>query len=249
MLISDLHAILNSTMTEDKYPMRINKYLAHQKLTTRREADTLIAKGLVLVNKKRAVLGQMVDQKDKVEIKGQKNKHYIYLAYFKPRGILTDQSNSEDKTILDTLPQKNIFPIGRLDKDSEGLIILTNDGRITDPLLNPDKTHDKEYLVTTNEKTKPSLKTKLEKGVDIEGYLTRPCQVKIVDENNFKLIITEGKKHQIRRMAGALGYTIKRLKRVRILNIKIKDLKPGEYRKIEGPELDKFLSSLEVNQK
>ncbi len=230
---------------ENKSTIRINKYLADQKYCSRKEADNLIKKGLVLINGKKAILGQMVKTSDQVRIVNHKN-NYKYYAYYKPAGILTDNSNDRDLTIKDKLKIKGVFPVGRLDKESEGLIILTNDGRITDPLLNPKKDHQKEYLVSVKEKIKPSFKTKMEKGVNIEGYVTKKCQVKTLDDYTFNIILTEGKKHQIRRMCANLGYTVRTLKRTRIMNIKLKDLKPNDYKTIEGEELKKFLSLLEI---
>ncbi len=226
--------------------MRINKYLALNKISTRRGADELIKNKKVFINGKLAVLGSKVNEKDKVEVKQKKGeeKVYEYLAYYKPIGIETSS------------PKEGVFPIGRLDKASCGLLILTNDGRITDALLNPDRFHEKEYIVKTKEKLRGSFKDKMEAGVNIEGqpapnqkggqagYKTKPCKVQIINENTFKIILTEGKKHQIRRMCVALFQEVSDLKRTRIMNIKLGKMKPKEVRKIEGQELEEFLAKV-----
>jgi 23S rRNA pseudouridine2604 synthase len=212
--------------------MRINKYLALKQISTRRGADELIISKKVFINKKLAVLGSKVNENDKVEVKGIEDKIYVYYAYNKPIGVETDS------------PREDLFPIGRLDKASHGLLILTNDGRITDKLLNPKYIHEKEYLVTTKEKLRSSFKNKMEAGVNIEGYVTQKCKVKILNENTFRIILTEGKKHQIRRMCANLFQEVADLKRERIMNIKLDKLKPKGIREIKGKELDVFLKSL-----
>lgn len=230
----------------DEYPMRINKYLAHQKYCTRRDADVLISAGKVLINGRVAKLGDKVTEGDKVEVRFRPKK-YKYYAYHKPRGVLTHSAQDEDEEeIADSFPVENVFPVGRLDKDSFGLIILTDDGRLTDALLNPENLHDKEYVVTTRDKLPGFFKRKLEEGVDIGGYTTKPCIVEIISPKKFAITLTEGKKHQIRRMCGAFGMSATELKRVRIMNIKLGDLKPGEFRTIKGAELDAFLASLGI---
>lgn len=220
----------------NEYPMRINKYLAHQKIATRIGADALVSKGDVFINGKRAVLGSKVNEKDKVEVRGKNNiKNYVYYAYNKPQGIETPE-----------ISVKGVFPIGRLDKDSHGLIILTNDGRITDLLLNPKYIHEKEYVVKTKEKLRSNFKQKMEAGVNIEGYKTKPCKVQIINENMFKVILTEGKKHQIRRMCSNLFQEIADLKRTRIMNIELGKISNNSSREIKGKELETFLKSMEI---
>lgn len=207
----------------DSYPMRINKYLAHKNLCTRRDADELIKAGKVLINGKRAKLGDKVEEKDDVKVLFRV-KQYRYFAYHKPRGIITHSAQDGEKEIVEVIPVKDVFPLGRLDKDSSGLIILTDDGRITDKLLNPEFAHEKEYIVTTKEPLKSNFKQRMEGGVNIEGYMTKDCKVDIQGENKFSIVLTEGKKHQIRRMCAALGYVVNTLQRVRIMNISIKGL-------------------------
>ena len=217
---------------EYSYPMRINKYLALKKISTRRGADELVKEKKVFINGRLAVLGSKVLEKDIIEVKGAKKKEYKYFAYNKPIGIETDS------------PKEDLFPLGRLDKASHGLMILTNDGRITDQLLNPKYFHEKEYLVKTKEKLRNNFKQKMEAGVDIEGYLTKKCKVQIINDFSFRIILTEGKKHQIRRMCANLFQEVADLKRERIMNIKLGNLAQGAMREIKGEELEIFLKSL-----
>lgn len=212
--------------------MRINKYLADKKISTRRGADELIKNKKVFINGKLAMLGSQVNENDKVEVKGVKEKTYVYYAYNKPIGVETNS------------PREDLFPLGRLDKNSHGLLILTNDGRITDALLNPKYFHEKEYVVRTKEKLRSSFKGKMEAGVNIEGYTTKLCKVKILNENTFRVTLTEGKKHQIRRMCSALFQEVADLKRERIMNIELGKLKPNGLREIKGKELVTFLDQV-----
>lgn len=212
--------------------MRINKYLGLKKISTRRGADELIKNKKVFINGKLAVLGDQVSEKDQVEVRESTPIKYLYYAYHKPLGIETSS------------PQAGLFPLGRLDKNSHGLLILTNDGRITDSLLNPKYAHEKEYLVKTKEKLRSNFKQKMEAGVNIEGYLTKKCKVKIINENTFRIILTEGKKHQIRRMCANLFQEVADLKRERIMNIKLDNLKPKALREIKGKELITFLDQV-----
>lgn len=227
------------------YPIRINKYMAIQGLATRRGADELIKRKNVTINGRIAVLGDMVNEGDKVEVPTSvTNKKYSYFAYYKPQGIITHSPQEGEQSINDVLKNKNLFPIGRLDKDSEGLIIVTDDGRITKKLLSPEYEHDKEYVVKVNKEIKPNFVRRMEAGVNIDGYLTKECKVIFVNDFTFRIILTEGKKHQIRRMCAALGYTINNIKRIRIMNIRLDKIKPNQLRKIEGSELEEFLGSL-----
>lgn len=240
-------------MIEEKmvYPMRINKYLAWKKHSTRRGADELINEGKVFLNGKKAVLGDKVNEGDNVEVRFRcKVKPYLYFAYNKPRGIVTHSAQNKDKDIEDELPKgkemQGVFPVGRLDKDSHGLIILTNDGRITEKLLGPEFAHEKEYVVKTANKLRANFKKNIETLNNIEGEKIKPCKVEILNDTLFKIILTEGKKHQIRRMCSAVFQEVKDLKRVRIMNIELGKLSPGDYRKIESKELEIFLKSLNM---
>ncbi len=232
-----------------EFPMRINKYLALKKIASRREADALIETGKVLVNGKKAVLGQQVAETDTVTLSGA-TKKYQYLAYYKGRGVITHSPSEGEVDIAARLKNDygltTVSPVGRLDKDSEGLIILSNDGRLTGPLLDPESGHEKEYEVTVDKNVTGMFLKLMALGVDIEGYKTKPAKVKPSGRNNkkFNLTITEGKKHQIRRMCAALGYQIDTLKRVRIMNVELGTLKPNQFRKIAGTELKELMTSL-----
>lgn len=234
-----------------EFPIRINKYLAEKKVASRREADALIEKGQILVNGVVATLGQLINETDNVSVQGA-TKKYLYLAYYKGRGIITHSPDAGEVDIATRLKQdygmNTIYPVGRLDKDSEGLIILTNDGRITDPLLSPDSGHEKEYEVTVDKPVTGMFTKLMGVGVTIEGYRTKPATVVAHPSNQkrFHITLTEGKKHQIRRMCAALGYQVTSLKRVRIMKVTLGTLKPNQYRKISGTELKTFLKELGV---
>lgn len=232
-------------MVEEK-SIRINKYLATQGVATRRDADKLIMAGKVNINGRRAVLGDKVNDGDKVEITKRIKNDFVYYAYNKPRGVITHSPQNGEKDIVTSTGLKGVFPVGRLDKDSEGLIILTNDGRITDRLLNPKYDHEKEYVVKTRVPIKEFQLKVMEKGMELEGINTAPAKTKLIDEKVFSIIISEGQKHQIRRMCDALTLPIDTLKRVRVMNIKLGKLDPNKYRKIEGQELKDFLKSLSL---
>lgn len=220
-------------MTDPVYPIRINKYLAYKQYCTRREADTHIAHGKVRINGRVAVLGDQVHETDTVEVDFAQ-RAYAYVVYHKPRGVETPERH----------PETGLFPIGRLDKDSRGLLLLTDDGRITDRLLNPDFEHEKGYVVEVQEKLRPDFEQKMSSGVDIGDYTTRACDVTVLGESTFSITLTEGKKHQIRRMCEALGYTVIDLCRTRIMNIELGKLKPGAMREVKDAELSVLLTSL-----
>ncbi|MDO8603828.1 MAG: pseudouridine synthase [bacterium] len=218
-----------------EFPVRLNRYLAHKGFSTRRGADELITKGLVKINGKVAVLGDKVEVSEKVIAKIEGS--YRYLAYYKPRGVSTD-TQTEGESIKSSLPAlRGLFPLGRLDKDSEGLVILTNDGRLTDRVLSPDRVHEKEYLVKVDKKITDTFIRHLERGILIETYKTKPSKARRAGETLFRIVLTEGKKHQIRRMCAAEGYQVLELKRLRIMNIKLGDLKEGAYEEIATTDL------------
>jgi 23S rRNA pseudouridine2604 synthase len=231
---------------KEEFPMRINKYLAHQGVATRREADVLIKRGIVSINGVKAELGSKVKEGDEVvvsNVSGQQKKYYYY-AYHKPVGVVTHSPQVGEKDVVSSSGLKHVFPIGRLDKASHGLMILTNDGRITDKLLNPEGSHEKEYIVTTVSPLRPSFKENMEKGVDLGEFITKPCKVRVTGEKTFNIILTEGKRHQIRRMCEAMHNDVRQLERVRIMNVRLENLKPNTFRKIEGRELETFLANL-----
>lgn len=216
-----------------EYPIRINKYLRDSGLASRREADKMVEAGLVFIDGKRAEQGQMVISGQKVTLKENKNnkKVFKYFAYFKPRGLAT-QDLSGKKSVIEEFKKEGVYPIGRLDKESEGLLLLTNDGRFAREVLS-EKKYEKEYLVAVKEVFKKSVVKKIESGMETEslGKLL-PAKAKIINNHKISIILNEGKRHQIRVMLGKLFYTVVSLKRIRIGNIKLENLKPGEIRKL-----------------
>ncbi len=231
---------------KDTYPMRINKYLAHKGMTTRVGADLLIKAGKVTINGRLAVLGDKVLETDTVLVK-EKNlyKNLVYLAYNKPVGVVSTNPMPGEKSILEStsLP-KTVFPVGRLDKDSHGLILLTNDGRVTDRLLNPKYKHEKEYVVEVDQKYSPGFMRHMREGVEIGDYTTAPAEVTRVDDTKFRITLHEGKNRQIRRMTEKLGYHVTDLGRVRIQNIVLGKLNRGSFREIVEQEKEEFLKSI-----
>lgn len=230
--------------------IRINKYLADKGLSTRRGADTLIAGGHVYVNGKKAVLGQKVSPDDTVTIRNAKKRAYRYFLYYKPRGVITHSPSESETDIRMQIDHDygltGLFPVGRLDKDSEGLIILTDDGRITKRLLDPDSDIEKEYVVKVDKPITDSALTHMERGVQIEDYRTKPARTKrnTRDAFSFTLSITEGKKHQIRRMCAALGYQVVRLTRTKISSLSLTPLKEGGIRELGKRDVEKLLKEL-----
>lgn len=210
---------------------RLNKYLADQKIASRREADEYIQKGLVYVNGKKAVLGQKVDrERDQIEVKNLK-KQFVYYAYNKPVGIVTTTPQKGEIDIVHHthFPHK-VFPIGRLDKDSHGLIIMTNDRKMTTQLIGVDSRIEKEYVVEIQEKVTPEFIDFLKRGVRLdEDTLTKKCTASKISPTQFSIILTEGKNRQIRRMVSAFGYTVKDLKRIRIGKVHLRATKPGAF--------------------
>jgi 23S rRNA pseudouridine2604 synthase len=198
-----------------------------------------------------AVLGTQVQAGDDVRINGKTPKKQ-YLAYYKGRGIITHSPEKDEKDIASQLQNTyglmNVYPIGRLDKDSEGLMLLTNDGRLTGPLLDPDRANEKEYDVLVDKPLTGMAARIMEGGVDIEGYRTKPATVTRNPKNDkrFTIILTEGKKHQIRRMCAAVGYQVQSLKRVRIMNIELGELKPNQFRKLTEAERSDLFKDLQL---
>ncbi|MFA5173029.1 MAG: pseudouridine synthase [Candidatus Paceibacterota bacterium] len=232
-------------MEKEEFPVRINKYLALHGYSTRLGADELIKNKKVFINGRLAVLGAKVEAGDKVEVKQNKNpKTFHYYAFNKPREVITHSPQLGEKDIKKFVPFEGVFPVGRLDKSSHGLIILTDDGRVTDRLLNPKYIHEKEYVVEVKEKLRGSFKNKMEEGIVLDDFKTKNCKVEIMGERSFRIVLTEGKKHQIRRMCEALFLTVRDLKRVRVMNIKLGNIPAGSFRELKGDELKTFLSSL-----
>ena len=234
--------------TPDTYPMRINKYLAHKGVATRTGVDDLIKHQKILINGNVARLGDKVLETDKVVVRGtHTKKQYRYFVYNKPRGLVSTNPQNEEKSIMQSIKlETSVFPVGRLDKDSHGLIILTNDGRITDRLLNPIYNHEKEYVVEVDRKFTPAFLKHMQEGVDIGECITKPTIAKKINETTFSIVLTEGKNTQIRRMTEKLGYTVRDLQRVRVQNIELADTKASDHREILSDELQVFLKSMNL---
>ncbi len=214
------------------WPKRINKYLRDEGYGSRREADELVSKGFIRVNGVVVNAGYMVKEDDVVEVQKQ-NKNYKYFAYYKPRGLPTQDLPGKE-SVITKFKNKGVYPVGRLDKESEGLLILTNDGRLARDVLSRKKEYEKEYIVKVKEKIKPEVRETFQAGMKTEtlGKLL-PVETQIVDNNTLKMILNEGKKHQIRVMLNELSYTVISLERTRIGDIKVGGLKPGELKAIK----------------
>ena len=220
---------------------RINKYLSEVGFCSRRKADNYISNGRVYINGKPALLGSKVNIEDEISVDGEiiqyKDKKKVYIAFNKPVGIECTGNHKVKDNIIDYINHKErLFTIGRIDKQSEGLILLTNDGDIVNNVLRAENRKEKEYIVTVNKKITTEFIDKMRKGVRIMGRITRKCFVKKIYENRFKIILTQGMNRQIRRMCEVLGYRVTKLKRVRIMDIHL-DTKVGEYRNLNNDEI------------
>ena len=233
---------------------RINKYLSEVGYCSRRAADKLIDDGKVTINGKIARMGSKIDEDDQIEVEGQRieklTKKNIYLAFNKPVGIVcTTDRKVEPDNIIDFINYpKRIFPIGRLDKPSEGLIFLTNDGDIVNKILRSRNDHEKEYIVGVNRPISNEFIQRMSNGVEILDTITKDCFVEQLGPKTFKIILTQGLNRQIRRMCESLDYRVKSLKRVRIMNIKL-DVPTGKYRKFTKEELLELNGLLENSSK
>ena len=222
--------------------MRINKFISRFGSISRRQADRLISDGRVTVNNQIVELGYIVEDNDNVKLDGEKiksdSKKYVYLAFNKPKGIVcTTDSKKEKDNIIDFINfNKRIYPIGRLDKLSEGLILLTNDGEIVNKVLRSRYRHEKEYLVTLNKKIESNLLKNLSNGVPILKTVTRKCETTYVNDFQFKIVLTQGLNRQIRRMCEYFDYRVKKLERIRIININL-DIPRGKWRYLTSEEI------------
>jgi 23S rRNA pseudouridine2604 synthase len=225
--------------------VRLNKYISETGVCSRREADKLIEAGRVTCNGSLAVLGTQVGEADEVRVDGRLlglRKKQIYIALNKPAGITCTTETHVEGNIIDLVGHKErIFPIGRLDKESEGLILLTNDGDIVNEILRSENNHEKEYLVTVERAVTDLALKMMADGVKIMGEITKPCKVSRVNEKTFRMILTQGLNRQIRRMCSALGYRVQHLRRVRIINIDLGTLAPGEWRELAEAEVAELL--------
>jgi len=236
---------------------RLNKFISESGFCSRREADKLIDSGKVTINGKIPELGTKVVSGDKVHVNGKlinstpKNKSdRIYIAYHKPIGITCTTERHVKGNIIDAIGHKErIFPIGRLDKPSEGLIFLTSDGDIVNKILRAENAHDKEYVVTVDKPISERFISRMAKGVPILGTITNPCLVKAQSKFVFRIILTQGLNRQIRRMCEYLGYDVKKLKRTRIMNVELNGLKPGQWRNLTQEEMNTINKSVSTSTK
>lgn len=235
------------------FPVRLNRYLALRGVTTRRGADTLIAAGLVVVDGKKAKLGDRVMSADTdieiLESEDRPRKDYRYIIYYKPRGIVTHSPESGQRSIEHVSGFTGLFPLGRLDRSSEGLMLLTDDGRVTERLLHPRFAHEKEYVVTVREDVPSFAQRVLENGIESDGELLMAKRVEISGPHTLRIILTEGKKHQIRRMLDHLHLTVEKLVRVRIMGVHLGALKSGQSRPLKGSARAAFLSSIGLEER
>ena len=224
--------------------MRLNKFIAETGMCSRRQADAWIERGRITVNGRRVELGTQVEEGDQVRVNGRiigsRKKKHIYIALNKPTGITCTTDRQVSNNIIELIkhPQR-IFPIGRLDKDSEGLILLTSDGDIVNEILRSENDHEKEYIVTVDRPFTDEFISGMARGVRLPELhvVTKRCEVSRVNPRTFRIILTQGLNRQIRRMCEVFGYRVERLQRVRIMNIRLDRLKPGYWRDLKPGEL------------
>lgn len=230
--------------------VRINKYLSEAGVCSRRGADRLIEEGRVSVNGTLAFLGSVVKNSDEVRLDGElvsKKTDKILIAFNKPRGIVctTADPKSKDVNIIEYINySERIFPVGRLDKDSEGLILLSNDGDLSNKIMKARNFHEKEYEVEVDKPFDDEFLKRMSEGVSILDTVTRKCTLKRTGKTSFNIILTQGLNRQIRRMCEYFGYKVVRLKRIRIMNIKLGSLKSGTYRNITDKEYEELIKGL-----
>lgn len=238
-------------MMNNNAATRLNKFISESGLCSRREADRFIEKGNVFINGKRAKIGDQVLAGDRVMVNGhniepKEESNFILLAFNKPVGITsTTESNVKDNIVDYVNHSERIFPIGRLDKDSSGLIFLTNNGDIVNKILRAGNKHEKEYLVTVNKPITDDFVFEMSNGVPILGVNTRKCKVRQISSFVFNIILIQGLNRQIRRMCEHFGYEVTKLERTRIMNINLKGIPNGEFRELSEEEMNGILKSVE----
>jgi 23S rRNA pseudouridine2604 synthase len=231
--------------------MRLNKFISESGLCSRREADKFIERGLVFINKRKATIGDQVNVGDKVRVNGtelepREGEDIVFIALNKPVGVTsTTEENVHDNIVHFVNHSKRIFPVGRLDKDSQGLIFLTNNGDIINKILRAGNNHEKEYVVTVNKPLTPEMISGMAKGVPILGVNTKKCKVVQEATHVFRITLIQGLNRQIRRMCEHFGYEVTKLERVRIMNISLKGLPVGEWRDLSESEMDTIYQLLE----
>ncbi|SFT27428.1 23S rRNA pseudouridine(2604) synthase RluF [Paenibacillus sp. BC26] len=228
--------------------MRINKFISETGYCSRREADKLVESGRVSINGVTAELGSQAELGDDVRIDGKvigEQKGHVYIALNKPVGITSTTESQVEGNIVEYIGHpERIFPIGRLDKDSEGLILLTNDGDIVNRILRAEGKHEKEYIVTVDRPVTPRFLKAMSEGVRILGAMTLPCKVEKEGDRVFRITLTEGKNRQIRRMCQTFDYNVRKLRRVRIMNIHLGQLASGKWRDLTNGELKELFTLL-----
>ena len=233
--------------------MRINKYLSETGIVSRRGADKWIAEGKVTINGELATVGSQVEAGDLVCVDGKevkKEEQLVYIALNKPVGITSTTERHIKGNVVDFVNHPlRIFHIGRLDKESEGLLLLTNDGDIVNKILRAENHHEKEYIVQVDQPITEQFIKKMGAGVDILDTTTLPCYVEKISDKVFKIILEQGLNRQIRRMCSALGYSVKRLQRIRIMNIKLGNLKVGQWRDLTDKERTELFRLLKYTPK
>lgn len=222
--------------------IRINKYISDSGYCSRREADKLIEQGAVSINGKRATIGSLVKDGQEVKIHGEIitcNTQSVFIAYNKPIGVVSTTDPGDRNNIVDAIGHdERIFPVGRLDKDSQGLIILTNDGNMVNKMLRANNNHDKEYSVTVDRLINEDFVRKMQSGIPILGVVTRKCEVTKTGTHSFNIVLRQGLNRQIRRMCEYLGYEVVRLERTRVMHIRLGNLKPGQWRNLTPEEVE-----------
>ncbi|GLC90007.1 23S rRNA pseudouridine(2604) synthase RluF [Lysinibacillus piscis] len=233
--------------------MRINKYLSEAGIVSRRGADQWIADGRVTINGELATVGSQVETNDVVYVDGKevkKEQQLVYIALNKPVGITSTTERHIKGNVVDFVNHPlRIFHIGRLDKESEGLLLLTNDGDIVNKILRAENHHEKEYIVQVDKPITAAFIQKMSAGVDILDTTTLPCHVEKISDKVFKIILEQGLNRQIRRMCSALGYSVKRLQRIRIMNIHLGNLKVGQWRDLTDKERTELFKLLDYTPK
>lgn len=225
--------------------MRINKLLSNYGYCSRKEVSRLIEDKRIMVNGKLCEQGQWVEESDDILLDGEKvqQKERVYIALNKPKGIVCTSSREIKDNIIDFLNyEEYVFPVGRLDKDSQGLILMTNDGDLANKILSSENYHEKEYIVTLDKDFDDEFIYNMSNGVNILGTVTRPCKLIRVTNNTFKIILTQGLNRQIRRMCKTLGYNVIKLERIRIVNILSDGIEAGKWRKLTKEEIEELLT-------
>ena len=233
--------------------MRINKFISEAGQASRRGADKLITEGRVTINGKRATIGSQVEPGDDVRVNGNQlfvARNNVYIALNKPVGITCTTEKGVKGNIVDLVNHPfRVFHIGRLDKDSEGLILLTNDGDIVNEILRSENQHEKEYVVSVDRPITPEFLKQMSEGVKILDTITLPCKVEQLSKYDFKIILTQGLNRQIRRMCEELGYNVYRLQRIRIMNIQLDNLPVGQWRYLSKKEKAQLFQELNYEPK